>query len=218
MKQTENYKIRFGESIISDIDFIEKREEFLKSKKVLSRFKKLEKNKGLGCSVIENARQLITTFNWENTLEGCSYWHKINTEWLEYIGIFGKYHTLSQYEIAVEKVAIFKSLLDEISEDGFSVFRSAFTLDNEGLELFIEDTLLRTFLGGYNNTEVLKLWLDDFHLTKSHWKNVLLTLKEIDKLVYEMNNDPKANARMLLACLCCSPQLKKKDVKIIYEN
>ena len=102
MKQTEKYKMRFGASIMGDTDYIMIRDEFLKSKKVLTRFKRLEKDEGFGCYEVENARQLITTFNWTNTSEGYSYWYKIHTEWLEYIGIFGKYNNLQQYEKALE--------------------------------------------------------------------------------------------------------------------
>lgn len=197
MKQTQKYKMRFGESIVGNIDFIAKREEFLKSKKVLSRFKKLEKDEGLGWFDIENARELLNTFFWENTLEGYSYWHKINTEWLEYIGIFGKYHNLKQYETALEKLELFKSLLKEIDENGFEKFKYAFEVDNEQLGVFTEDILIRTFLGGYSNSEIIKLWISDFHLEQDYWKNVLEKIQNIDSLIFELDNNPNSKASLL---------------------
>ncbi|AXX95096.1 hypothetical protein [Arcobacter ellisii] len=197
MKQTEKYKMRFGASIMGDTDYIMIRNEFLKSKKVFSRFKKLEKAEGFSWYEVENARQLITTFNWKNTSEGYSYWNKIHTEWLEYIGIFGKYNNLKQYETALEKVAVFKSLLSEIDKDGFDAFLSAFITDNEDLELFINDTLLKTFLGGYSNSSVIKIWLDDYHLEQDYWKNILEKMKKIDFLMYELDNNPTLKASFL---------------------
>lgn len=197
MKQTEKYKMRFGASIMGDTDYIMIRDEFLKSKKVLTRFKRLEKDEGFGWYELENARQLITTFNWTNTSEGYSYWYKIHTEWLEYIGIFGKYNNLQQYEKALEKVELFKSLLKEIDEDGFDAFLSAFITDNEDLELFINDTLLKTFLGGYSNSGVIKIWLDDYHLEQDYWKNILEKMKKIDFLMYELDNNPTLKASFL---------------------
>lgn len=197
MKQIEKYKMNFGKSVVDNVDYIKERDKFLKSKRVLTKFKRLEKDEGLGWFDFENARLLITTFNWANTYEGYSYWYKIHTEWLEYISIFGKYNNLYQYETALEKVAVFKSLLNETNEHGFDVFRSAFITDNEDLELFIDDTLLKTFLGGYSNADVIKIWLDDYHLTKAYWKSVLEHIEYIDDLMDEMNNNPKFKASLL---------------------
>lgn len=208
MKETEKYIIRFkGDIVIEDIKYyLSKREEFLKSKKVLTRFKQLEKE-GVSWLEIENVRQLIDVFIWEDTFEGYSYWHKINTEWLEYLGIFGNYVTLTEYEEAKKKADVFKKLLDQINKDGFDEFKCAFNICNVQLSPFIEDTLIRTFLGGYGYAQILRLWLDNFYLSQPHWEEVLLILEKVDTLIYETNNDPKANASMLLASLCCCPEL-----------
>lgn len=189
MKQTEKYKMNFGKSVVNGIDYIKERDKFLKSKKVLTRFKKLEYEEGIGYPDVRNARELVNSFFWDETSEGYSYWHKLNIEWLEHIGIFGKYATLNDFELALEKVKVFKCLLKELGDDTYSNFSYAFNTDNEQLSLFINDTLIRTFLAGYANSDVLKIWLDDYHLIQDYWKSILRKIEDIDFLMYEMESN-----------------------------
>lgn len=196
MKQIEKYKMNFGKSIVDNVDYIKERDKFLKSKRVLTRFKKLESEEGIGYPDVRNARELVNTFFWEETSEGYSYWHKLNTEWLEHIGIFGKYATLHDFELALEKVEVFKCLLKEFGDSTYNDFVYAFNTDNEQLSLFLNDILIRTFLAGYSNSDILKIWLDDYHLEQDYWKSILVKIKEIDFLMYELDNNPTFKASL----------------------